>query len=676
MEDLDLASLLKGKLSLADAIKNLEIASTALKRAERIEKKLGYHEALLSEARTAMETFTTCAYVDSKFLELSINMEQLIKSKFEDFTSQYLFQLNEKATISEIESLVAQRVTWVAFNNGLNQISSLKSRFDKHVLSDFEGFKTKVKLELSHKANEKKPEEELNLDEIHQLKNRVTSLETKIQDMFMEEGLDDSEDYDSQEAMDNMMDDEPNMMKDKNSDEGMDEEHEEFREIGKKFQAPLSQFTEAPKSQFSFATGLSQVTSPDIISPRSENAETLKTEVSEDLLNKPHVEASKSPEEVKEISPPEPQKPVITHTEAPVEHSPPKPKSHSSIEIDNEQNTPRHVRGGKASSRADGQTLTRKNSQASSMGGTNMGGGAAGMNSGLRQLNKKVATLLKEIEGFRVELDETKEMMNENKKEFGRVYEKIKETRARCEEVEVKRQAMEMSFIKALRRNGLDKQSMKKHKVVASIDTTALVHLQEQINRKAKKVKAMSTYVEKVAADTLHIKETQNLKINEIIQSLKYLNESRTTTTKQIVLISESLKTIENSLKDNISNVHHEILSLQGPLTDLISDQQRENVILNEDIKKQQLFLNEVLEDYSKIKKSIHLSPEKAKKTVTQPPSLSAKHKFSNNSPNFRRASVITHQNWLEDIPDGTALTLPKIRMSSLSSTEPLLKLT
>ena len=88
---------------------------------------------------------------------------------------------------------------------------------------------------------------------------------------------------------------------------------------------------------------------------------------------------------------------------------------------------------------------------------------------------------------------------------------------------------MEMSFIKALRRNGIDKKDKSRHQVVATIDTAALLNLQEQINRKAKKIKTISTYVEKVAADTLHIKDKQNGRINELIQSVKYLDQSRST---------------------------------------------------------------------------------------------------------------------------------------------------
>ena len=688
MEEGDLSSLLKGKLSLSDAMKQIDIVSTTLKKADRIEKKIVYHDSLLIEVKDAMESFSTCSYVDSKFKEFTTSFEQMIKTKFEEFTSQYLFQLNEKVSLGEIESLISQRVTWIAFNNMSQQLNGIKTRFDKYILSEFEGFKTKMKLELAHKANEKRPEDELNIEEIHQLKNRVTSLEQKYQDMFMEEGLDDSEDYDSQEAMDNFIEDiERGQVKEKDSDEGINEgeEKEEFHEIGRKFQMP--HLSEIPRLAApvvgSFQTP--PFTSPEMNSPRSENTDNIRTEVSEDssknfaidskkteIINN-SVPTNETPLKPKEV--PEPEKPSINLTEAASEHSyglQPKPKSRSSIEIDSsEQITPRHARG-KPSSKADGQTLTRKNSMASSMGGTNMGGGGAGMNSGLRQLNKKVTALQKEIEGCRAELDDTKNILNDYKNEFEKVYTKIDGTRTRCEEVEVKRQSMEMSFIKALRRNGIDKKDKSRHQVVATIDTAALLNLQEQINRKAKKIKTISTYVEKVAADTLHIKEKQNGKINDLIQSVKFLEKSRSTITKQLVSISSTVATIEESLKNNISEVHNEVLNLRGPLTDLISDQQRENQILDEGIKKQQLLLKEVIQDCSlkRPTNSKTKSVDKNQKSSNKSPNLSIKHKISNNLNGLRRSSVSTHQNWLEEVPDGTSLVLPRIRMSSLTITE------
>ena len=506
MDAFDLSAIAKGKLSLADALKQIETVSNAFKKAERIEKKLSYHDSLLTDIKQAMENFATCAFVNSRLEELGIRFENVIKSKFEEFSTQYMFQLNEKANTSDVESLLGQRVTWTAFNNFSQQINILKARVEKHILSDFEGFKTKMKLELSHKANEKKPDEDINIDEIHQLKNRVTSLEQKYHDMFMEENLDESEDYDSQEAMDNMIEDlEKNEIKEKGSDEGINEgEQEEFQEIGKKFQIPVIPINASSEE--------SKFQSPDTISPRSDNLETAKTEVSEESSKKNINTDSKILDDNKST----PQKGAPLYIDSQVSEKKnneildtsneqgglqPKPKSRNSIEIDNiEPSSPKHLRG-KSSSRADNQTLTRKNSMASSIGG-NMTGTGAGMNGGLRQLNKKVIALQKDIEGDKASLEEAKEKLLEHITEFSMVYAKIEEVRLRCEEVEVKRQSMEMSFIKALRRNGIDKKNKANQKVVGNIDAEQMIKIQEQINRKTKKIKNITTYVEKIASDT------------------------------------------------------------------------------------------------------------------------------------------------------------------------------
>ena len=118
--------------------------------------------------------------------------------------------------------------------------------------------------------------------------------------------------------------------------------------------------------------------------------------------------------------------------------------------------------------------------------------------------------------------------------------------------------------------------------------------------------------------------------------------------------------------------MHNEVISLRGPLTDLISDQQRENQILDEEIKKQQLLFKEVIQECSTKwpTNSKTMSPDKTQTFSSKPPNLSIKHQISNNSNGLRRSSVSTHQNWLEDVPDGTPLVLPRIRMSSLTFTE------
>ena len=111
MEETDLEAIKKGRLSLADALKQIETVTKAFKQAERIEKQLSAHEFKLQEMRNAMDTFASIAFVSSKFEEFTNRFESLIKQKFEDFSTQYLFQLNEKMNLADAESLISQRVT-------------------------------------------------------------------------------------------------------------------------------------------------------------------------------------------------------------------------------------------------------------------------------------------------------------------------------------------------------------------------------------------------------------------------------------------------------------------------------------------------------------------------------------------------------------------------------------
>jgi archaellum component FlaC len=292
---------------------------------------------------------------------------------------------------------------------------------------------------------------------------------------------------------------------------------------------------------------------------------------------------------------------------------------------------------------------------ASSMGG-GMGGG--GVNGGLRNMNKKLMGLQKDLEGYKASLDQVSFSLQDVRDEFVRVYEKIEATLARAEEIEVKRQGMEMSFIKALRRAGMDKKQQKTQ-VSAQIDSAELKKIHEKINRKNKKIKTMTTYVEKAAADIMLMKDKHNAKINEIVKSLKFLDEARVSSVLQVKNVAEEVKKVEKSMKGSFDDVQSQIKTLQGPLTDLISDQQRENELLSNSLKNHQTVLNELVAEIAKYKPDV-----KVPKGSSGSPSLSVKHKLATG---FRRTSVSTSKNWLEDIPDGVALTLPRVNYSSHS---------
>ena len=669
-------AIASGKLSLADALKQLETVNNAFIRSDRIEKRQVYIDSALHDIQKSLEHFVTNGFLNTKLEEFLSYIQKTIAGKFEEFSSNYLYQLNEKASQGDIQSMVSQRVTWVAFNNYAQQFSSLKTRMEKHILSDFEGFKAKIKLEIASKAEDKKGEEEITVEEFHNMKNRITSLEQKYHEMFVDEGLDDSEEYDSQEAMDNFIEDIDK--KDRNSEDGIEGEgqEDEFPEVSRKMALNESP-QEVVRSPLALPMNkIVSMVSPDLVSPRSDVNETAKTEVSEEtkpdtqkaegldqaekverIERAERVERVEKSEEVVRVGVAEKaekveRSEVVERRSIVQEIDTSRAKSRSSIEIDNNESPLKRNRG---SSRADNQTLTRKNSMASSMGG-NMAGG--GVNGGLRQMNKKVMGLQKDLEGYKSSLDQMTINLQDIRDEFVRVYEKIDSVLNRAEEIEVKRQGMEMSFIKALRRAGMDKKQ-KKTQVSAQIDSAELRRIHEKINRKNKKIKSMTTYVEKAAADIMIMKDKHNGKINEIVKSIKFLDEARTSNVQQIKIVAEEVKKVEKSMKGNIDNVQDQIKTLQGPLTDLISDQQRENEILSSNLKSYQSVLADLVVEISKYKPDV-----KIPKPSAGSPTLTVKHKLATG---FRRTSVPTWKNWLEDIPDGVALNLPRVNLSSHS---------
>lgn len=728
-DDFDAEAVSRGKLSLAEAFKEIQTVKRAFQKAERIEQKLHFHDSVLAEIKNTLNNLATFEYINFKIEETNAKMDKLIRQKFEEFTSQYMYQVNDKVSLKDMETSLSQRVTWMAFNNFTQQMNLVKTRVEKHIVSDFEGFKTKMKIELSKKANEKRPEDELTADEIQQIKNRITSLEQKYHDMFVEEGLDESDDYDSQEEMDNMMDDiDRAAMRDRaDSDEQMndgDQEVDDFPPPQTKAEIPGTPTTQNSEQGKNTNTPFTSPTNP---TPEVTNVPSVEpTKVEEPKFEKPPEETKATPINVQKDpipQPPEPKQEIITPPSAPIvppqapqnpitppivqetklpqsekveqpapaKHETPleklqepKPKleiipnkevvveevkspakipQRSTIEVDNSgADAAKYARTKGGSSRNDGQTLSRKNSMVSSRSGT--GAGAAGPG-GMRQINKKLTSLQKELDGYKLALDESKQTLLDYQAELAQAYEKIASVRGECQEVENRRQGMEISFIKALRRNGVERKKATKNVAVANINAKQMGDIKKQIEEKGKKILSMTTYVEKMAADTQVMKDVQKSKINEVIQYVKYLDDARTSLTKEFSSIVSTVKQIEANLKSNIASVEKEVATIQGPIVDLISEQQRENQILNENIKTQTSLINEMI-DAKPIRTPLRGRVSQGRSVPgTASPDLSLKYKLTSSKNGNRRISANTSINWLEGIPDGTPLVLPRITAGS-----------
>ena len=117
---------------------------------------------------------------------------------------------------------------------------------------------------------------------------------------------------------------------------------------------------------------------------------------------------------------------------------------------------------------------------------------------------------------------------------------------------------------------------------------------------------------------------------------------------------------------------------IKGPMTDLISDQQREREILEENLKRQQVQFREMYDEYSLSMKTLlpESFPLQSRITTARPqtrktsesPRVSVKHKFfeSNNIHRVQHPTLKAEDNWLAGFPDGKTVALPKVGIKKI----------
>lgn len=194
------------RVSISEAIKELELSREAFSHAGQIQDQLRSQESWINEIKHVMDSVVTFNFFNTRMEEFAHAMDRAIKARVDELSVSVINQLNNKVTMTDAENLLSKKVSWNAYSTLSQQVGLLKSRVDKHIFSDFEGFKTKIKLELTNKNNDKKAADLGGNEEIVQLKSRISTLEQQIQQMFNEEDLME-DDHDSQEELDNMMDD-------------------------------------------------------------------------------------------------------------------------------------------------------------------------------------------------------------------------------------------------------------------------------------------------------------------------------------------------------------------------------------------------------------------------------------------------------------------------------------
>ena len=791
----DISSIYKGKLSLAEALKDLDTVKKAFEISERIECRLSAQDEIINILQSRNDLYAPYTFVVSKLEEAKTSMAKLIKDKVEEFSAQYLTQLNEKLSRNEIEPFISNRCTWSAFNTLSQNVGSLKARIDKHVFSDFEGLKTKMKVQFGDKHNEILNESMKLKEEFSNFKVRLTVVEQKLHEMFVDDGLGDSEDYDSQEENDDIMnnldgnhpdslgsssEEDPNgapktdsqvknqspqitvseLKRNSISEVPAEKNNNPANNSVPVIQAPSivsesnnsntssipTASTIAPISSISASSSIPQHPSaissnPILPNPPTTSIPSAPISAPPEQVSIPPVLASISAvsaipstpsipnSSVPNSSIPNPSIPILSSNPLPQalerkisdisaperkisDVSAPESKANeaerlipdnnlisanpqqkindhmkkqtindntgsisksNALEIPDrsykkhdDENSSRHK---KSSSHGD-HNLSRKNSLSS----TNPGNATAA--GGLRGINKKVTSLQKEIELYKVALDDSKLVFEEYKSEIGKAYDKIAILRERCEEIEKNRQGMELSFIKALRRSGKDKKPIIQQQI-ASISSEDMKKIYSQLSDKTQKIINIESNLERVILELELTKSTLREKINEVVASIHVFDNFRKDQIKEVNSLKCNVEQIQESFKLFNIAVHKEVETIKGPMTDLISDQLREKEILEENLKRQQVNFREIFDDYSTSMKN--LIPENlalhSRLNTARPqtrksndsPRVSVKHKFFeiNNTYRLSNPNLKADENWLASFPDGKTIALPKVGIIS-----------
>ena len=606
MSSVDLSKKLldipKGKTSLVEAIRELELSREAFSHAENIQEKLSNQDHLIQEIKSSHEHLVPVSLLNTKLDEFSYQIDKSVKSRLDELSVSVFSQLNSKITVTDAENLINKKVSWASYNNLSQQVGLLKSRIDKHIYADFESFKTKIKLELSGKPSDKKQADLMNNEEIILLKNRLLALEQQIHQLFNDEELADEE-YDSQEELDNIMDNlEKNVANNRKSHD-------------------LTEISESKSLENSL------VLNPPRENEAIQSFEEKKLEL-KSVVFTPHEDNNKSP----------------------INRAP--------------------------SKGAESRALLRRGSRESSIGSKGVGTSTA-----LRQLTKKVATLQKDLEDRKTEIEEGKNESQNIHKLIEENEIRILENNEKFKEFNEKLEVMQASFLRAIRRSGVGKEKpMQKEKIIVKNNKSKEIeHLSKDFEDKFKRIIRIEGDSTKIANDFIAIKVFLKEKFRDMVSTLNTSSEKIVEFQKEIDAIKKSNINLEAQLSQKIGEVQVEVVKLTGPVTDLVSNQSRENFALSEEIKRNQEIIRSMLDDitnkpdYLQLNlKSIHESLCKDKsdyekgshsRVNSATPSLSVKHRYYKSNKHAENVSI--DENWLSYMPDGKPIWLPRVPKSA-----------
>lgn len=551
------------RLSLAEAMSQLQIAKQAFQKAENLHKLLEKNQNEVTNIRNTLSQLVHITVFNTRMDDQENIIDKVIKSKFEDFSSVFFSHLRVKVSKDDLETFLNKKVDWKIFSTLSQQVSSLQTRLEKHISSDFESFKTKIKLELANKAEIAKNIDGTT-DDFLQLKAKVLSLEKKIKEIFME----DSE-YDSYEEND-----------------------EDLK----------------PRRKNTGEESLEELSSPQ----RKNRTKMLKGR------------------------------------------------------IDNRD------RGNLMSS--DGRLLQRRGSKdsVSCVAGSH----STSSPGGLKGLSKKLSGMQKDLESNKQEIEENKKFSEKIEDDLDKCNSYIESVEIKVKETIKTIETMEENFIRALRRKGLDKKTPQNDQPASPLKKD-LEAIDKKFEDRLRRIITIESCLERVDNETKQLKKLYKDKFSSLTSSLKSFEEFKIKTSKDLEIFHLESTSYATSCNKNYEDLLCMIYEIKGPLNDLISNHQRANETLSEELRRHQELFRALVEEHSASRIGPRCRSERINNigrvvktqdgsrdgniTESMSPDVHIKNKFYKTNSSIRSSPLKIDSSWASSITEGKMVNFPRV---------------
>jgi hypothetical protein len=130
------------------------------------------------------------------------------------------------------------------------------------------------------------------------------------------------------------------------------------------------------------------------------------------------------------------------------------------------------------------------------------------------------------------------------------------------------------------------------------VEATSNPNLDKYIRQQeiaSKRFVQLETDVNSLLITTKHLKSREKDKFNEVIKSLQFLNNSRDLQARELAGLKARSEEMERNQSKAMTTLQEELLTLRGPMIDMLSTQAKESGALSMEIKRHQDLLRTIV---------------------------------------------------------------------------------